>query len=496
MNRARLCATVTAETTAGLRAARDAVRGADLVELRLDGVADPDVAGALAGRSCPVVVTCRPVWEGGRFDGSEEERRRILGRAFELGADWVDLEWRGGFGPLVAARRGRNVVLSMHDFEATPPDLESRYREMRATGAEVVKIAAHSRSAADVVRLHRLGRAARDGSAVLVGMGPIGVPTRLLPGRFGSAWTYAGDGVAPGQVRLSDMVGLYRCDRVSASTAVYGVAGAPISHSLSPVMHNRGFLDAGLDAVYVPFEAASAGDLLELAQVLGVRGLSVTAPFKESIVDHVVDVDPAGRRTGAINTLRADDGGWRGSNTDVAGFLAPLEARGGVRGLRCCVLGAGGAARAAAVGLAGAGGVVAVCARRPRRAAEIAALAGGSAAPFPPRPGSWDLLVNTTPVGTAPHVDDTPVPAAGLAGGATVYDLVYNPTPTRLLRDAEAAGCRTIGGLDMLAAQAVRQFEWWFGRRPSADRFLQAAREALAARARPSRDETAQEAPA
>ncbi len=496
MNRARLCATVTAGTTAGLRAARDNVRGADLVELRLDGVADPDVDGALAGRSCPVVVTCRPIREGGRFDGSEEERRRILGRAFELGADWVDLEWRSGFESLIAARRGRNVVLSVHDFEATPTDVESRYREMRATGAEVVKIAAYSRSAADVVRLHRLGRAARGEPAVLVGMGPIGVPTRLLPARFGSAWTYAGDGVAPGQVPLSDMIGLYRCDRVSASTAVYGVAGAPISHSLSPAMHNAGFAEAGVDAVYVPFEAASAGDLMALAQALGVKGLSVTAPFKESILDQVVDVDPVGRRTGAINTLRADDGGWRGLNTDVAGLLAPLEARGGVGGLRCCVLGAGGAARAAAVGLAGAGGAVAVCARRSDRAARVAALAGGSAVPFPPSPGSWDLLVNTTPVGTAPHVDDTPVPAPALAGGGIVYDLVYNPTRTRLLRDAEAAGCRTIGGLDMLAAQAVRQFEWWLGTRPPSDLFLRAAREALAARERPSRDETAQRAPA
>jgi len=347
------------------------------------------------------------------------------------------------------------------------------------------------------VRLHRLGRNARDEAAVLVGMGPIGVPTRLLPGRFGSAWTYAGDGVAPGQVPLSDMIGRYRCHRVTASTAIYGVAGAPIAHSLSPVMHNAGFAEAGLDAIYVPFEAIDADDLMALAQALDVKGLSVTAPFKESILDHVVDVDPVGRQTGAINTLRADDGGWRGLNTDVAGLLAPLEAQGGVGGLRCCVLGAGGAARAAAVGLAGAGGAVTVCARRPERAAEVAALAGGSAVPFPPPPGSWDLLVNTTPVGTAPHVDDTPVPGEALAGGATVYDLVYNPARTRLLRDAEAAGCRTIGGLDMLAAQAVRQFEWWLGTRPSAGLFLRAAREALAAReGPPSREETAQEAPA
>ena len=491
MSQARLCATVTAETTAELRAARDAVHGADLVELRLDGVRDLDVEGALAGRSAPVLVTCRPVWEGGRFNGSEEERGRILRRALELDADWVDLEWRGGFDRLIAGRRGRNVVLSMHDFEATPADVESQYRAMRATGAEVVKIAAYSRSAADVVRLHRLGRNSRPEQAVLVGMGPIGVPTRLLPAHFGSAWTYAGDGVAPGQIPLSDMIERYRCDRVSASTAVYGVAGAPIAHSLSPVMHNAGFADAGIDAIYVPFEATGAGDLMELVQALGVKGLSVTAPFKESILEYVGDVDPVGQQTGAVNTLRADGDGWRGLNTDVAGFLAPLEAHGGVDGLRCCVLGAGGAARSAAVGLAGRGGAVTVCARRPERAAEVAALAGGAVGALPPPVGSWDLLVNTTPVGTAPHVDDTPVPAEALASGSTVYDLVYNPARTRLLRDAEAAGCRTIGGLDMLVAQAVRQFEWWCGMRPSTDLFLRAARAALAAR-----NETAQEAPA
>ena len=491
MSQARLCATVTAETTAGLRAARDAVRGADLVELRLDGVRDLDVAGALAGRSVPTLITCRPAWEGGRFAGSEEERRRILQRAFELGADWVDLEWRGGFDRLIANRRGRNVVLSMHDFEATPADLKSPYRAMRATGAEVVKIAAHSRSGADVVRLHRLARGTRGEPAVLVGMGPIGVPTRLLPARFGSAWTYAGDGVAPGQIPLSDMIERYRCHRTSASTAVYGVAGSPIAHSLSPVMHNAGFADAGLDAIYVPFEAAGPGDLMELVQALDVQGLSVTAPFKESILDHVGDVDPVGRRTGAVNTLRADGDGWQGLNTDVAGFLAPLEARGGVEGLRCCVLGAGGAARSVALGLAGAGGAVTVRARRPARAAEVAALAGGAAGGLPPPPGSWDLLVNTTPVGTAPHVGDTPVPAEALAGGSTVYDLVYNPARTRLMRDAEAAGCRALGGLDMLAAQAVRQFEWWCGARPSTDLFLNAARAALA-----SRNRTAQDTPA
>ena len=483
MSSAQLCATVTADTTVELRARRDEAScadGADLVELRLDTVRDLDLEGALADRTRPVLVTCRPVWEGGEFTGAEDERHAILRRALELGADWVDLEWRGGFEALITERQGRNIVLSMHDFESTPDDLDDRYRAMRGTGAEVVKLAVRSRSAGDVLRLLHLGRARREESLVLVGMGPAGVPTRLLPGHFGSCWTYAGDAVAPGQVSLSEMVHRYRFKRISASTVVYGVAGAPIGHSLSPPMHNAAFEAAGLDAVYVPFEATDADDLMALANGLGVAGLSVTAPFKESILDHVHDVDVLGRKVGAVNTLRADNGGWTGLNTDVPGFLAPLDARGALSGVRSTVLGAGGAARAVAVALGSRGAEVTVCARRPDRAADVARLVGGTVGALPPRQGSWDLLVNTTPVGTAPAVMQTLVPGASLSGGSTVYDLVYNPARTRLLREAEAAGCETVGGLDMLVAQAVRQFEWWSGSLPSAELFRTTALAALA----------------
>jgi 3-dehydroquinate dehydratase/shikimate dehydrogenase len=480
--RAQLCATVTADTTAELRTKRDAASegdGADLVELRLDSVGDLDVEGALAHRTCPVLVTCRPVWEGGQFAGSEEERQGILRRAFALGADWVDLEWRGNFDALIAERHGRNIVLSMHDFDSTPGDLDERYRAMRRTGADVVKLAVSSRSAGDVVRLLRLGRASGSERRVLVGMGPVGVATRLLAAHFGSCWSYAGEGVAPGQVGLSEMIRRYRFKRISASTSIYGVAGRPIGHSLSPAMHNAGFEAACLDAVYVPFEAAGGDDLMTLADALGVAGLSVTAPFKESMLAFVKDVDALGRQVGAVNTVRADGTGWVGLNTDVSGFLTPLDARGDVSRLRGSVLGTGGAARAVAVALASRGARVTVCGRRLDKAEAVAGLVGGSVGTLPPAPGSWDLLVNTTPTGTTPGVTETPVPAASLAGGKTVYDLVYNPSMTRLLREAAAAGCETIGGLDMLVAQAVSQFEWWVGSRPSAELFKTAALSAL-----------------
>ena len=330
-----------------LRARRDRADGADLVELRLDGVHDPDVAGALAGRRKPVVVTCRPAWEGGRFRGAEEERRNLLQQALELGADYVDLEWRGGFEDLIRGRQGRNVVLSMHDFERAPGDLAERYRAMRATGAEVVKVAVRARRLTDTLALREVGGA--EAGRVIVAMGPAGVPTRVLPDRFGSCWTYAGEGAAPGQISLRRMLDEFRVRAVSDSTALYGVLGAPVGHSVSPAMHNAAFAAAGCDAVYLPLEAAGAEDFWTFARRIGLRGASVTAPFKEAVAPGLTRTDALVRRVGAVNTLRASGRGWEGINTDVPGFLEPLAGRMTLGGSRAAVLGAGGAARGVAV---------------------------------------------------------------------------------------------------------------------------------------------------
>ena len=481
MPRARICATVTGSTTSELRARRDDQPGADLVELRLDSVARPDVAGALAGRRGPVVVTCRPSWEGGGFAGSEDERRRILLEACARGAEYVDVECGAAFaGEVIGARGGRGVVLSFHAFDGVPADLEDRYRAMRATGAEVVKIAAAAASLRESLRVAGLG--AGDEPRVLIGMGPAGAPSRVLAGRLGSCWTYAGDGVAPGQIDLDRMRDQFAARDVTERTAVYGVLGAPVGHSVSPAMHNAGFRAAGMDAVYLPLEAADVDDFAAFARAVDLCGASVTAPFKEAVAERVAACDDVGRAVGAVNTLRVEDNGWCGINTDVPGFLAPLAGRMALAGARATVLGAGGSARAVGLALRQEQADVTICARRQERAASVARAVGARAAPLPPPPGSWDLLVNTTPAGTFPDVARSPLPR-GPFDGRVVYDLVYNPATTRLMADAERAGCETIGGLDMLVAQAVRQFAWWTGATPSADLFKVAAEEDLARQA-------------
>jgi 3-dehydroquinate dehydratase/shikimate dehydrogenase len=310
-----------------LLAARDAATAGDMLELRLDGVDSVDVAGALAGRRCPVVVTCRPVWEGGRFDGSEEDRHRILERAFACGAEYVDIEWRSGFRDLVAANRAR-AVISSHDFDGVPADLDDRVADMRASGAATVKIAVMARRLIDTLPLAAIGRA---GDAVVIGMGEAGLPSRLLAAKFGSRWTFAGNAVAPGQIPASRMLGEFRYRAIGAATRLFGVISTNAMHSVSPALHNAGFAAAGIDAAYVPLRAADFADFLEFADGLGIEGASVTIPFKLDALRAAERADDQTRHVGAANTLRRMQVG-RGSRSSPGGNAAGRGSRSGPGG--------------------------------------------------------------------------------------------------------------------------------------------------------------------
>jgi len=448
---------------AELLAARDAVTGADMVELRLDGVADVNVRAAVGGRSLPVIATCRPTWEGGRFDGGEDLRRSLLIEALEAGAEYVDVEWRAGFADVIARDPSR-IVLSSHDFQGVPADLAARATEMRQAGAAVIKIAITATRLSDALTLLPI---AAEGNAVVIAMGDAGLPSRLLAARFGSPWTYAGSAVAPGQIPASRMLDEFRFRTIGAGTAIHGVVGNNVLHSLSPVMHNAAFEAAGLDAVYVPLRAADFEDFLAFADAMKVDGASVTIPFKLDALRAASFADALTRAVGAANTLRRTEAGWDAANTDVQGFLDPLEAvyPGSLKGARAAVLGAGGAARAVTVALASRGARVTVHARRREQGDDVAMGCGAEPGAWPPPTGSWDLLVNCTPLGGPSARDETPLPG-GPFGGRLVYDLTYGDSLTPLLRDARNAGCLTLDGLPMLVAQAERQFEWWTGKRP------------------------------
>jgi 3-dehydroquinate dehydratase/shikimate dehydrogenase len=471
MSTSRLCETVTGQSMAELRAARDAATAGDMVELRLDGVVDLDVAAALHGRRCPAIVTCRPAWEGGRFTGSEEERHGILARALALGAEHVDVEWAAlhvghqpGFADLVQRDPAR-IVLSSHDFDGVPSTLDSRVRDMRACGAGVIKVAVTARQLTDTLPLLDI---ARDGNAVVIAMGDAGMASRLLASRFGSAWTYAGNAVAPGQIPASRMLDEFRFRAVGPRTRLFGVASSGAMHSLSPALHNAAFAAAGLDAVYVPLQTTAFEDFLQFASALGIEGASITIPFKGDALRAAASADDLTRQVGATNTLRRRDEAWDAINTDVDGFLAPLEPLFGrpLRGARAAVMGAGGSARAVIVALLSRGARVSVHARRPEQALEVTGALGAEIGSWPVPAGSWDLLVNCTPLGGGARRAESPLPG-GPFTGALVYDLTYGPGESALLQEARDAGCATLDGLPMLIAQAERQFEWWTGQAPA-----------------------------
>lgn len=323
MGTSLLCETVTGRTTADLVKARDESTAADMVELRLDGVADVDVARALHGRRVPAIVTCRPAWEGGLFHGSEEERRSILARAVEHGAEYIDVEWRAlreapdaGYDDLIRTYAERAIV-SSHDFDGVPKDLAERTRAMRAAGGAVIKVAVAATRLSDTLPLIEI---ARGGDAVVIGMGDAGVPSRLLASRFGSRWTYAGNAVAPGQLPARCMLDRFRFRQVGAKTAIYGVVGDDVMQSITPAMHNAAFAAAGIDAVQVPLRAADFDDFLTFADALGIAGASVTMPFKLDALRASASADAWTQKVGVANTLRLKGEEWEATNTDVEGL--------------------------------------------------------------------------------------------------------------------------------------------------------------------------------
>jgi len=314
----------------------------------------------------------------------------------------------------------------------------------------------------------------------VVGMGEPGVPSRLLAARYGSRWTFAGQAVAPGQMPAARMRHTFRFGTIGPRTRLFGVVSRTAMHSLSPVMHNAAFAAAGLDAVYVPLTTDDFGDFLAYAGAMGFEGASVTIPFKLDALEAAAVKEPIAAAVGAANTLRRQGAGWAATNTDVDGFLAPLEdlAPNAIVGMRASVLGAGGSARAVVAALVARGVRVTVHARRVAQAADVAAAFGAAAASMPPARGSWDLLVNCTPLGGGNRRQESPMAGEPLDGRA-VYDLTYGDGDSALIADARQAGCVVLDGLPMLIAQAERQFEWWTGQRPATGVMRAAALQAL-----------------
>jgi 3-dehydroquinate dehydratase / shikimate dehydrogenase len=508
-----LCTPLTADTCQAMaeQIAQAARLGADMVELRLDYLREPrpdsirELMVCADGFDGPVVITCRLKEEGGLFDQDEEQRLRLFEAAVASGAaDYLDVEleaWRGSavlrdrIDALRLARAGSRpvkLILSRHDFEQTPADLEGILDDIAREPCDVVKLATRANTSVDSLRvLDALRISAAKRPTIALAMGEPGILTRVLARKFGALLTFAsletGKESAPGQVSLADMRGLYRWDKIGPQTALYGVIGCPVGHSMSPAIFNAAFDHLGLDAVYLPmrveppYEAfAEFIDGCVARPWLGLGGCSVTIPHKENLLryvgEHAGQVEPLAKRIGAANTLHLQTAKGGGSaslsacNTDYRGAMDALCAgigcaRDELGKLAVAVLGAGGASRAIVAGLRDCGCKVTIYNRTFDRARNLAAEFGAEARPLDQAADHRaDIIINGTSIGMWPRVDDIPMPADALAGNPVVFDTIYNPIETRLLREARQHECRTVDGVSMFVNQAAAQFERWIGR--------------------------------
>lgn len=490
---AKICIPIISPTTADALAEMARLAPlADLFELRLDAMFECDLVRLLANRLRPIIVTSRPSVEGGFRIQDESNRLATLSVAVRLGADYVDVELASlpafeRFMP-PSARGSTQLIVSYHNFAGFPDDLPALARTIEATSANVVKLVPTARCLEDNLRIFRLLRTAAKPTIALA-MGEPGQMSRILAGKFGGLLTFAAADLnhrsAPGQITADEMVNLYRANRISPATRVYAVIGNPVEHSLSPAIHNAAFAALGLDAVYLRLkvEGDPAATVRALAAV-PIDGYSVTIPHKEAVAAACTKIDPLARRMRAVNTLIRRDDGYHATNTDVTSAMKVLAATlrtEDFTGRSAVVVGAGGVGRAYVHGLVARGATVFVTDVDDARCRAVAVETG--AAPIPlsqVAETSADILMNATPIGMWPNIDATPVDPSTLHSGMVVFDAVYNPRETRLLRDATAAGCQTISGVEQFVGQAVEQFELWTARPAPADLMRQVVLDALA----------------
>lgn len=444
-------------------------QGARLIELRLDYIKTAiDLKRLLNNRPSPVIITCRRERDGGKFTGTEDARRMLLRAAIADGAEYVDLE--DDIAASVPRYGKTKRIVSFHDFQRTPDDLEAIHARLASLDADIVKIATLANRPHDNLRMLRLVKHARVPTVGLC-MGDIGTPSRILQGKFGSPFTYATfhheRTLAPGQLSFEQMTEIYHYDQINADTEVYGVIGDPIGHSLSPVIHNACFHWQKLNKVYLAFRVPRE-DLVEFlddAEELGIRGLSVTIPHKEEVFKLLARFDDATKGIGAANTVIFEGRDKVGYNTDYQAALASLEACAGpLKNQGALVLGAGGAAQAVAYGLRQKGARLTIAGRTLARAERLAEQLKCRAIDWDQRHSlSFDIVVNCTPVGMHPNVDETPYEKNRFKPGMVVFDTVYNPESTLLIKDARSRGCTVVTGVDMFVRQAAMQYQLFTG---------------------------------
>jgi 3-dehydroquinate dehydratase/shikimate dehydrogenase len=507
----KVCVAIIGETAGEMiEKATAAVKENSFIEFRLDYLDKPIAALPrlksffAENSSVTAIATCRREANGGKFHGSLAAEMEILKKAAETGFHLVDVELESAEAlkptELDALRAtGIALIVSHHDFAATR-DLDAIYERIQRFSPDFAKIVPTAKTLTDNLTLIRLlERMADHGNIVGVCMGDAGVISRVLGVRAGSAFTFAaataGEETAPGQIAARTLIETYRIDQVDAATRIYGVAGNPIRSSLSPIMMNTAFRRETVNAVYLALQTAKAADLVKLVQEIPIQGVSVTMPLKQDVIPFLEQTDPLSAKIGAVNTIRLLDGKLYGFNTDVAGIIIPLEKRISLRGARALVLGAGGAARAAVFALRDKGAEVHILNRTVETAQKLARQAGAKTIKREAiAKTDFDVVINATPIGMAGNKTPQLLEPADLARTKLVFDLVYNPLETPLIRMARQRNIPIITGVEMFVQQGVRQFEIFTGKPAPEEEMFRVVLHALRKSAEPAEPATAKPA--
>jgi 3-dehydroquinate dehydratase/shikimate dehydrogenase len=473
----RVCVSVCEKDLSALqRTCERAIKWADFIELRLDCL--EGIPQKLPELICPVILTLRPSEQGGHRNLTREERLKFWSAdALHDESIWWDIE-----GDLVCdlTPDWSRVIASHHDFAGVPDEIEQIYERLARSPAAVIKIAVQANDILDCIPVFQLlDRARSEGREIIaIAMGNAGIATRVLGPSRGSFLTYGAlddqNATAPGQINARRLRSLYHLDTINDETMICGLVGLPVMYSISPHIHNTAFVKEGINGVYLPLEVRDARPFFkrmvhprtrELSWNL--RGLSITAPHKQTVMECLDWIDADAKEIGAVNTVVIENDRLLGYNTDAAGFIDPLLKRfTTLRDAKVAIIGAGGAARAAIWALQRQQAAVTLFARNPTKAQPLAELFGISCKSLSDASfHRYDLVINATPIGSGAHIDQSPATREQLTGARCVYDLIYNPRDTRLLREARHLGCETLGGLEMLVAQAGLQFERWTGKR-------------------------------
>jgi 3-dehydroquinate dehydratase/shikimate dehydrogenase len=476
----KVCVAIIGSTPAEMiEKATAVVKETPFLEFRLDYLDKPLLALPkfkqffADNTAATAIATCRRAVLGGKFAGSVAAEVEILSTAAEAGFHLADLELESAesikkSGVQKLRETGIALIISHHDFAVTK-DLDGIFDRIAPFAPDFVKIVSTAKALVDNVTLIRFLERMNDHSNIIgICMGDAGIISRVLGVRAGSAFTFAaatqGEETGPGQIAARTLIETYRIDQVDAATKIYGVAGNPIRSSLSPIMMNTAFRRETVNAVYLALQTTKVTDLLKLVHEIPIQGVSITMPLKQEIIPHLEQTDPLSAKIGAVNTIRLLDGKLYGFNTDVAGIITPLEKRLVLRGAKVLVLGAGGAARAAVFGLREKGAEVFILNRTPETAQKLARQSGSKTIKKDAvAKTQFDVIINATPVGMAGNKAPALLEAKDL-NTKLVFDLVYNPLETPLIRLARQNGINIITGVEMFVQQGARQFEIFTGK--------------------------------